>query len=100
MYVAGSWCDDVVKTLPVAESAAIIGFIVYTLQIHCSNVADALTAAECWPGLNCGQGGGGGAVEALTAAGSTAASLPARAREWRIAASVYNYSGGRSQRVT
>ena len=41
-----------------------------------------------------------GAVEALTAAGSTAASLPARAREWRIAASVYNYGGGRSERVT
>ena len=55
----GSWCDDVVKTLPVAESAAIIGFIVYMLQIHCSNVADTLTAAECWLGSNCGQGGEG-----------------------------------------
>ena len=77
MYVAGSLCDDVVKTLPVAESAIIIRFIVYTLQIHCSNVVDTLTAAECWLGLNCGQGGGGGVVETLTAAGSTTASLPA-----------------------
>ena len=55
----GSLCDDVVKTLTVAESATIIGFIVYTLQIHCSNVVDTLTAAECWLGLNCGQGRGG-----------------------------------------
>ena len=43
---------------------------------------------------------GRGVVKALTAAWSTAASLPARAKEWRIAASVYNYGGGRSQRVT
>ena len=43
----GLLCDDVVKTLTVAESATIIGFIVYTLQIHCSNVVDTLTAAKC-----------------------------------------------------
>ena len=73
----GSLCDDVVKTLTVAESATIIGFIVDTLQILCSNVVHTLTVTECWLGLNCGQGGGGGAVEALTVAESTAASLPA-----------------------
>ena len=56
---SSSLCDDAVKTLPVAELAPIIRFIVFTLQIHCSNVVDTLLAMECWLGLNCGQGGEG-----------------------------------------
>ena len=59
LYVAGSLCGDVVKTQTAAESATIIVFIVYMLQIHCSNVVDTLTAAECWLDLSCGQGGWG-----------------------------------------
>ena len=53
LYVAGSLCDDVVKTLTVAESR-----LLCMLQIHCSNVVDTLTATECWLGFNCEQSSG------------------------------------------
>ena len=61
LYVAGSLCDEfdnVVKTLTMAESKTIIGIIVCVLQIHCSNVVDTLTVAECWLGFNCEQSSG------------------------------------------